>query len=156
MPRGASHHPHCQPLVHTMLHQCHAVPCLEASGTASRGRRGQGAGEAPCHVPQHWASRIEEPGVPNALANCLGPVLMQPQALLQADMAIRPPGNLEKRKSGSIKAESPGEPKQGSASTVKRWDGFPLPAPHLQLLLQLHPEGLDWMGDVFYLRFWEP
>ena len=43
------------------------------------------------------------------------------------------------------------EPRQGSASTVKRWDGFPLPAPHLRLLLQLHPEGLDWMGDVFYL-----
>ena len=109
MPKGASHRPHCQPLVHTVLHQHPAVPCLEASGTASRGRGVQGAGEAPCHVPQHWAS-IEEPGVPNALANCPGPVLMQSQALLQADTAIRPPGNLEKKKSGSMKAESPGEP----------------------------------------------
>ena len=59
-------------------------------------------------MPQYWASCTEEPGLPNTLSNCLGPELVQPQALLQADMAISPPGNLEKRKSGSTKAESPG------------------------------------------------
>ena len=119
MPKRALHHPHYHSLVHTVLHQRLAVPCLEASGTSGIGRGARELVRASCHMPQYWASCTEEPGVPNALANCLGPVLVQPQALLQADMAISPPGNLEKRKSGSIKAESPGEPRQGSASTVK-------------------------------------
>lgn len=148
MPQGASHRPHCQPLVHTALPQRPAVPCLEASGTASRGRGARELVRAPCHVPQHWASHIEEPGVPNTLANSLGPVLMQPQALLQADMAIRPPGNLEKRKSGSIKAESPGEPRQGSVSTVKRWDGSPSPPPTSGSSRSYTPR--SWIGWVMF------
>lgn len=90
----------------------------------------------------------EEPGLPNPLAYCLGQGMMQPRALLQVDVAARAPGNLEKRKSSSVKAEPPGERGQSPARTVRRRGSFSL--------LQLHPKGLDWMGDIFCLGFWKP
>ena len=64
-------------------------------------------------------TRTEEPGLPKPLAYCLGQGMMQPRALLQVDVAVRAPRNLGKRKSGSVKAEPPGDQGQSPARAVR-------------------------------------
>lgn len=79
--------------VRTVFHQCPAVAWLQAIGRVTGRQGGQPPSPPRASVLGHTTWR-------SLNVNCLGSVMMQPQALLQVDMAVRAPRNPEKRKSG--------------------------------------------------------
>lgn len=75
--------------------------------------------------------------------------MMQPQAFLRIDMAVRVPRNFEKGKNSLVKAELPGEPAHSPSWPCQACDSVGQVAP-------LPLKGLVWVGDCCYLGFWKP
>lgn len=108
MPERPSHHSPPPRPVRTVFHQCPAVAWLQAIGRVTGRQGGQPPSPPRASVLGHtawWSLNV----------NCLGSVMMQPQALLQVDTAVRAPRNPEKRKSGP---EEPRRSLEGPARNV--------------------------------------